>query len=51
MVRAREDGERSTAYKVVIMPKPKKAVPMIGIIQWILACADHPYQLQSGPAF
>lgn len=36
--------ERS-AHNVVIIPNPKMPVPMMGMIQWIRACADHPYQL------
>lgn len=34
----------SLTYYVVIMPNPKMAVPMMGMIQWIRACADQPYQ-------
>ena len=34
-----------STHKVVIIPNPKIAVPMIGMIQWIRACTDHPYQL------
>ena len=33
-------------YRLNDAPKPKMPVPMIGIIQWIRACADHPYQLR-----
>lgn len=33
-------------YKVIMNPNPKIAVPVIGIIQCSLACADHPYQLE-----
>lgn len=33
-------------HKVVIMPKPKIPDPIIGMIQWSAAWADHPYQLR-----
>lgn len=44
-----EHGEKKT-HKVVIMPKPKMPVPMIGMMYWMCACADQPYQLRYGLA-
>lgn len=32
-------------YNVAIIPKPNMPAPVMGIMKWSFACADHPYQL------